>query len=316
MAEFVRLYCHRPGLQTLIQDHGRVGFQAFGVPVSGVMDSTSAHLANWLVGNSPDTPLLEIALSGPSVQLDGRCQMAITGADLSPTIDGLPVAMYQTIDVREGSMLSFGRLRSGCRAYVAIGGEWEVQGWLGSKSAALFLSSELTTDSIISKNSLITIRPGPSIQKRMIAKDLRPVFSGNVRARVLPGPEFEAFSNYAIAYFFSSTFRLSSHSNRMGYRLHPALTDFEPDREIISSGIVPGTIQIANSGQPILLMADAQTTGGYYRIANAITADLDQLAQLKPGDELEFSLVKPEEAHQLLRERAAYWARIFDSPGR
>jgi allophanate hydrolase subunit 2 len=140
---------------------------------------------------------------------------------------------------------------------------------------------------------------GQPVEQRIHPRKLRPEYPTRLRVRVLPGPEFEAFSPYAIGYFFSRGYRLTADSNRMGYRLDATIIDFRPAREVISSGIIPGTIQVTNSGQPIILMADAQTTGGYFRLANVISADMDRLAQLKPGDEVWFSLVHLEEAYEM-----------------
>lgn len=298
--EMTTLHFHKPGLQTLVQDLGRNGYQAFGVPVSGALDRTSAKIANWLVGNALDTPVLEITLLGPSVAITGDCQIALTGADLSARLDGQPAPRYETIAIQGEAVLSFGRAIAGCRAYLAISGEWDLKKWLNSYSAATHQDRAIVPDSRPHKDSLLFVRPRSPVEKRVYPENQRPDFPTSLRVRVLPGPEFEAFSPYAIGFFFSRGYRLTPNSNRMGFRLDAHLIDFRPDREVISSGIVPGTIQVTNAGQPIILMADAQTTGGYYRLANVISADLDRLAQLKPGDEVWFSLVKLEEAYKAM----------------
>ncbi len=303
------LHFKKSGIQTLVQDLGRSGFQAFGVPVNGAMDRSAAKVANWLVGNPLDSPVLEITLMGPQITIAGNCQIALTGADLSPKLNQQAVSRYETINITGSAELSFGKMQEGCRAYLAVGGKWNVKKWLDSYSASTYGGQELTPDSRIQKNSKLIIESRSPIEKRNYPVEKRPVFSQNLRIRVLPGPEFEAFSPYAIGYFFSRGYRLTADSNRMGYRLNANIIDFSPDREVISSGIIPGTIQVTNSGQPIILMADAQTTGGYYRLANVISADMDRLAQLKPGDEVWFSLVNLEEAYQFLkreRERTDY----------
>jgi len=286
----VKLHFRKPGLQTLVQDEGRQGHQAFGVPVSGPLDRASAKAANRLVGNTAGSTLLEITLIGPEIEISGSCYFAITGANMSPKLDGLEVKMNEAIHLTNKGTLSFEKAKYGCRAYMAIGGEWHIKSWLGSKSAATHNGTELTPDSIIAKDSIINITSYSEPPASVVVN--QPVFSNVVRVRVMPGPEFDLFSREAIADFFGSGHTLNTDSNRMGYRLNPAIRGFKPEKEIISSGIVSGTVQVTNSGQPIVLLADAQTTGGYHRIANVIDEDLDKLGQLKPGDEIWFSLAK------------------------
>ncbi len=285
----------KAGLQTTIQDKGRIGYQSYGVPVSGVMDKKAAALANELVENTPETPVLEITLLGPTIKIMGDCQIAITGADLSPKVNQQPILLYKTIQLKDGDTLSFGAVKNGCRAYLAIRGNWQIKKWLDSYSALPYSGDAAMPDSLIQKGTTLQVETIPAIAIKNIPKDAQPNFRKRVRIRVLPGPEFEEFSPYTIAYFFSRGYQLTNDSNRMGYRLDATLIDFKPKREVISSGIMPGTIQITSAGQPVILMMDAQTVGGYYRIANVVSADLDKLAQLKPGDEVWFSLVRLEE---------------------
>ncbi len=306
MAKTTTFHFKKPGLLTQVQDMGRIGYQAFGVPVSGVMDRASAQMANWLVGNPPNNPVLEITLLGPQIGIKGSCQIAITGADLSPQIDGRPVPMFESVGVVSGSVISFGKIKNGCRAYLAVRGDWAVKKWLGSCSASANNGDELTPDSIFQKGSILTIKTKPPIAKKILPADTRPAFSGRCEVRVVEGPEFEMFSAMAIGFFFSRSYKVAPDSNRMGYRLDAKIVDFEPDREIISSATIPGTIQVTNAGQPIILMADAQTTGGYPRLANVISADMDKLAQVKPGDEIRFSLVGLEEAGLAYRNCRKY----------
>lgn len=285
----------KAGIQTLIQDQGRIGYQSYGVPISGVLDKKAAKLANELVGNPTNSPILEMALLGPTIKIVGACQIAITGADLSPKVNKQPIPLYETITIKDGAILTFGGAKTGCRAYLAIRGNWQIDKWLDSYSALPYSGAAATPDSLIQKGTKLQIETTGIIPSKRLPKSAQPNFSNSVRIRVLPGPEFDEFSNYTIAYFFSRGYRLTNDANRMGYRLDANLIDFKPKREVISSGIIPGTIQITSAGQPVILMADAQTVGGYYRIANVISEDLDKLAQLKPGDEVWFSLVRLEE---------------------
>ena len=288
----------KAGIQTLIQDKGRIGYQSYGVPVSGVMDKKAAVLANELVENTPDTPVLEITLLGPTIKIAGNCQIAITGANLSPKINKKPISLYETINLKDGDILSFSGAKTGCRAYIAIRGEWQLDKWLDSYSALPYSGDAATPQSYIQKDTVLAVQTANRIPRKIVPLERRPYFSTTLKVRVLPGPEFETFSNYTIGYFFSKTHQLTKESNRMGYRLDTILSDFKPQKEVISSGIIPGTIQITSAGQPVILMQDAQTVGGYYRIANVITEDLDKLAQLKPGDKVSFSLIRREELIQ------------------
>lgn len=298
----LKVHVKKAGLQSLVQDGGRVGYQAFGVPLSGPMDRFSAKLANLLVQNDAEGPVLEITLMGPVLEFDKDCQIAITGANLSPQLNGHSVVMYQTLSVEKNSTLTFGRPMSGCRSYIGIKGSWLKAELLKSRSS-FFDRDKKHQYNVLNNNSVIVIsNSNLHVQHRFPVGQL-PARENPAVIRVLAGPEFEEFSPYNIGEFFSRTFTLSNDSSRMGYRIEPVIQHFSPSRELISSGIVPGTIQVSNSGQPIILMADAQTSGGYFRIANVITADMPILAQLKPRDQLRFALVTAEEAQDAMEER-------------
>lgn len=291
MGKSIQLHFTRPGLQTTIQDLGRQGYQDVGIPANGAMDKASAKAANWLIGNPENAPLLEITLLGPHIEVEGSGQLAITGADLSATINGESLAMYKTLDVRAGDTIRFGRPVAGCRAYLAIRGDWQIISWLGSFSASAGKAATLTPDSLIQKNQVLEVLSKEFVETRVIGKEKQPDLSNLKNIRVLPGPEFSFISHLSIGDFFSQDFKISNDSNRMGYKLEGTLRYFDNTQEVISSGIVPGTIQITHAGQPIVLMADAQSSGGYTRLTNVITEDLDKLAQMKPGDVVRFKLV-------------------------
>ncbi|MBK8044900.1 MAG: biotin-dependent carboxyltransferase family protein [Haliscomenobacter sp.] len=292
MAEPIFLHFIKPGLQTTVQDGGRPGFQAYGVPVSGALDPESARAANELVGNDPGGPVLEIPLLGPEIRFEGAAQIALTGADLDARLDGAPAPRYATLRVREGQTLAFGKPVHGCRAYLAVGGTWMVRSWLHSASATPFATEALTPDSLLRKGSRLAIQPNAWVEPQAWPEELLPHWSGSPRIQVVPGPEFERFPPLAIAHFFGRPHRIAPQSNRMGYRFQDPLPGIPSPSltEIISSGIVPGTIQITPSGHPILLLADAQTTGGYARIAVAPAFELGRLAQCKPGDGVWFQV--------------------------
>ena len=286
-----RLHFLKSGLQTTIQDLGRQGVQDLGIPINGAMDKASAQLANQLVGNDANSPVLEITLLGPKIQFEGPCQIAITGADLSAEINGNTIPLFRTINIEHGDVLSFGKPLIGCRAYLAINGKWDIQSWLGSFSASATNTAQTTPDSIIVKDQILEIIRGKEQPIIAISESERTSLSIEAPIKVYSGPEFDAFSDIEKQSFFGDSFTIGQDSNRMGYRLKEALSGYSKKEEVISSGVIPGTIQITNSGQPIVLMADAQTTGGYPRIANVSSNDLDRLAQFKPGDKVKFELI-------------------------
>lgn len=291
MKEKVILHFHKAGLHTTIQDKGRYGYQQFGVPVGGAMDQTALQVANTLVGNPPYGPALEITLIGPKVSFQGRALIALAGANLRPQLNGVDIPMYRTIKVRNGDVLSFKGPHSGCRSYLAISGYWRVKSWLGSYSAASVNTTQLTPDSLIKKGDHLIIESTDSKALIKYQKEENKAFSDISIVEVAAAPEFQHFSAYAIASFFSTIFSIHPQSNRMGYRLNEKVAGIQPKRELISSGVLPGTIQITKSGQPIILMRDAQTSGGYHRMVKVLEAQLDLLAQLKPGDQLRFKIV-------------------------
>ncbi len=281
--------CVKPGILSTLQDQGRVGYQKFGVPQGGAMDKRAAKAANWLVGNDSDAPVLEITFAGPTLHLDTHCQIGLTGADISPHLNGIAIPNNETVVAPAGSTLSFGKVRSGCRAYLSIGGKWKVRKWLESVSAPTRNAALTTPDSILMKDDFIKVELHEFIAPRSLPSN--PVWNDIPEIRILPGPEFGSFDNLTIARFFSVQHRISPQSNRMGYRLQARLVDYQPKEELISSPCLPGTIQLTNEGQVIVLMADAQTIGGYPRIGQVIGPDLDLLAQGKPGDTLRFRLI-------------------------
>jgi len=289
MDKLVTLQFQKAGMLTTIQDIGRRGYQAFGVPIGGAMDQSAARIANELVGNSPNHPVLEITLLGPTIHFNQSAQIAITGANLSPTLNKQPVPLYETNTLKANDVLSFGRILSGCRAYLAIGGIWDMPQWLSS-SSAVHPNKEVLPTSIIQKESTIKIQPKPFVNHKVYPIADRPTIPHSSSIPVMPGPEFDQFTNYQIAQFFSQTFTIANNSNRMGYRLEGKPLSIEGNRAMISSGIVPGTVQINNAGLPIVLMRDAQTTGGYPRIVNVLEEGIDQLAQKKPSEQIRFTI--------------------------
>jgi KipI family sensor histidine kinase inhibitor len=286
----------RPGLFTTVQDSGRWGHQSSGVPVSGAMDTVSHRLANALVGNARDAATLEVTLAGPELRFDSDTTVAIAGANLGADRDGTAVPLNVPVRLPKGSTLRFGDRRAGTRAYVAFDGGVVVPPVLGSRAThaltglgglrgrALAAGDRLALGGSVDAPVRRRIDAGPAAE------------SGGVRVRVLRGPQDDFFPEEAFEVLQGRRFSVTPQSDRMGYRLSGARIPRVPDREMISDATIVGAIQVPASGEPILLMADRQTTGGYPQMATVITADLRLAAQLAPGDWIEFRICSRSEA--------------------
>lgn len=275
-------------MQTTIQDLGRIGWQEYGVPESGAMDKKSLRLANFLVSNPEDNPCIEITIIGPEIHFNQPAVIAVTGADLSAKVNGELIPLNEPVPLKEDDILTFGRCKSGCRAYLAVHGTWQVPPWLESRSTVPYAGAHAGLPPILNKGDQIQIHYDRLPDKEFEIQVL-PVHRN--RFRVIPGPEFDHFSPESQNALIQTEYHISGESNRMGYRLEEKLPGALPQNELISSGTVPGTIQVTKSGQIILLMADAQTTGGYPRLGVVVSEDLDSLGQKKPGDPIGFEYV-------------------------
>ncbi len=305
----VRLHVLRPGLFTTVQDLGRFGYQRFGMPVGGAMDRLALRLANRLVGNPDSAAALEITVRGPEMVFDKEAVIALTGADLSPALDGMPLPNWTAIKVSQGSTLTFGDRRSGARAYFALAGGLDVSLSLGSRAThTRSRTGGIAGRSLVKGDELRGGRPGPRAWQgvgRSIPAASRPPYSANPTLRAILGPQAACFVPEAVDVLTSSRYSLSTQSDRMGYRLVGALLIHAGSPDIISDATPCGSIQVPANRQPILLMADCQTTGGYPKIAVVITADLPFAAQLVPEDTVGFALVDPAEAQAALRTQQA-----------
>lgn len=290
----MRIRFRTAGLQTTLQDFGRSGYQHLGVPSGGAMDRFSAAIANRLVGNRDEAPVFEMALMGPSVEFTGDCRISITGADLSPSVNGCSVPMWETLTVKANATLTFGARRSGCRSYLAIAGSVRSPKWLGSVSPAqLGSGGAVPASSVVAGQAFEVATRRLTEPKKVFAVGRRPDLPIAGKTHVLPilrGPEWDWFSPEQHLAFLATEFSIGSASNRMGYRLNSFWNQSMSLPPMISSGVTPGVIQVAASGQPMLLMRDSQTTGGYPRIAVVKYESIDMAGQLSPGDRVGFSL--------------------------
>ncbi len=296
----------RPGLLTTVQDLGRWGSQALGVPVSGAMDSFSHRLANALVGNAAAAATLEVTLLGPELRAERPLIAAVAGAEFTLTVDGRPVPHQAPFAIASGAVLRFGARHRGSRAYLAVAGGVDTPLVLGSRSTHLVSAmGGLDGRALISGDVLPVAAGEPAGLPREGRPLVRTATPSRPRLRVLLGPQDAWFSRPAIETLLREEFRVSTRSNRMGFRLDgPSLAALRQD-EPLSEPVPFGALQVPAGGAPILLMADRQTAGGYPKIATVITADLPLAGQLGPGDVLTFTACTRAEARAALiaRER-------------
>jgi KipI family sensor histidine kinase inhibitor len=293
----------RPGLQTTIQDSGRWGHQHLGVPVSGPMDPVAHRTANALLGNAADAATLEAAILGPELRFEHQARIAIAGGDLNPMLDGAGVPMHSIAQCSAGSTLRFGDRRSGSRVYIAIDGGISVRSVLGSRATHIMSGMGGFAGRSLQAGDRIPLSEGVSSSSSAVPSS-RPRTGVDARLRVMQGPQADYCHPDALDVLQRTHFTISPQSDRMGYRLAGGTLPTRRDAgEMISDATVIGALQVPPSGQPILLMADRQTTGGYPQIAVVITADLSVAAQLAPGDSVRFELCTRSEAIAALREQ-------------
>jgi antagonist of KipI len=290
------------GLLTTVQDLGRWGQQSSGVPVAGPMDPYSHRLANALVGNAGDDATLEVTIAGPELACDDERLAAVAGAEFELTVDGRPVPMHAVIPLRPRARLAFGRRRRGARAYVALGGGIEVPRVLGSRATHLASGLGGHLGRALRAGDCLPLGPRPErphvrASKTIADASLAPDWpGGHARARVLPGSRSGWFAEDALEVLQSSMYTVDLRSDRMGYRLAGPPITRAAGAEMISDATTMGALQIPPSGQPILLMADRQTTGGYPVVATVISADVGIAGQLAPGDAIAFVVCSRAEA--------------------
>lgn len=310
----------RPGLLTTVQDLGRFGYRPAGLPVSGALDARALRVANLLVGNAEDAAGLEITLRGPHLRFEADHLLALTGADLAPTLNGQPAPMHRPVRVRAGAELAFGAARAGGRAYLAVSGSFGLPRVLGSHATYLRAALGGLHGRALEAGDELPA-PGPTTRGHQIQQPLpAPAPAGWVAARWTPGPalrsptpppganlvvravrgpEYEQFAPASQRAFWQESFTITAAADRMGYRLHGPALERLTAAELLSSAVTFGTVQVPAGGQPIVLLADCQTTGGYPRLAQVITFDFPVLAQALPGHRLSFAEVSLAEAQAL-----------------
>lgn len=297
-----------PGPLTLVQDGGRYGYQKFGVPVSGVMDSFSYKVSNILAGNNEGEAVLEFVMLGPNIKFENDCVIAVTGGESSPKLNEKSIPLWKSVKVKAGDELSFGIMNNGCRGYIAFSGGIEVPEVMGSRATYVKGKIGGIEGRALKTGDILKLGPVKSWDFSSVSKELPekyiPSYKNSYEIRVTSGPQEDHFTSSGIKNFYSKKYSVTNKSDRMGMRLEGEKIEHIVGGDIISDGIVSGSIQVPSHGKPIIMMADCQTTGGYAKIANVISSDLNKLAQARPEDQLTFKKIGIEEAHAILKEDA------------
>ncbi|AYB40192.1 biotin-dependent carboxyltransferase family protein [Brevibacillus laterosporus] len=323
----------KPGLLTLIQDQGRFGFRKYGVVTSEAMDPMALRIANMLVGNAEQLATLEMTLTGAELAFEHDSLIAITGADLSFTINGERLPMWRPIFVRSGTVVKGGGCRTGCRAYLAIAGGIEVEQVLGSRSTYARAGMGGYQGRSLQAGDYISVGEPANVTRAFLEKwdnrlakqtslrswtsvdwsvsaDCLATYRRNPQVRISRGTHFSLFTSESQQNLFQSPYKITPQSDRMGYRLQGAMLDLVEPIELLSEAVAFGTIQVPAEGYPIILLADRQTTGGYPRIGQVATVDLPILAQMKPGEEIMFTEIERDESEKLLMEREQFFIEL------
>lgn len=326
------------GPLTTVQDLGRYGYAAQGFQESGACDKYSLKLANLLVGNTFGAAGLEFTLKGGTIRFTAPEVIAVTGADMRPELNGIPAPMFVPLHVKSGDVLTMGMAVSGLRGYLAAAGGIQVPVVMGSRSTNLkcrigglegralrdgdTLQSGTEVSGLHKKGWKDRKRHGTAEAKeqqqklwsddetvRWLSRSSTPYrIMGEaciVMLRTVPGPQTEAFTQEGVRTFERSIYTLTADSNRMACKLSGPEVETVHGSDIISDGIVEGSVQVASDGRPIVMLADHQTTGGYAKIGTVISTDIPALAQLKPGDPVAFKFITPEEGIAACRKEAA-----------
>jgi len=308
-----------PGPLTTVQDLGRYGFGRYGVPPSGALDSFSLRVANLLVGNPETEAGIEITLMGLKARFLADLVVALCGADLQPHLNDKPFEMWRSHIVRKGDTLFLKAPRTGCRAYLAVGGGISLSPVLASKSTNLASRFGGYEGRALRKGDLVFSWASERYFQcagKILAPERRPSYTGDWSFRVLFGPQDQDFPEESRRLFLDSSFTASSQSDRTGIRLSGSALHRKRELgdSIISEGIVPGAIQVPGDGQAIILLVET-ITGGYRKMATVISADLPLLGQVKPGDWVRFQEVSMQEAMTALRERESHIKLIKKNSG-
>ena len=293
------------GPLTTVQDLGRTGHLRYGIPPSGPVDRESFLLANRLVGNADTAAGLECTYMGPRFQVDRACAIAVTGAAAPVTVNGEPASRWTTILLRAGDTVRVGAPRAGVLSYIAFSGGLDVPVVLGSRSTYVRGRLGGLEGRALRQGDALNVLDGPLPVVRSLAPPPSLGTEAETIVRVVLGPQADRFTDEGIRTFLGSAYEMTQQSDRMGARLRGPRIAHTRGHDIISDGIALGSIQVPGDGQPIVLLVDRQSTGGYTKVATVCSFDIGRIGQVKPGRSLRFRAVTVDEAHRLLRESDA-----------
>ncbi|GAA1700038.1 biotin-dependent carboxyltransferase family protein [Microcella alkalica] len=314
-----------PGLRTLVQDAGRDGYYALGLPPSGALDQRSFRIANLLVGNDPGAAVLEFVFVGPAITFERDTHVAVTGATVEIAVDGVPQPLWTRLRVLAGQTLAIGPMSKGSRGYLAVRGGVDVPLQLGSRSTYETIGFGGHEGRPLVAGDRLPMGPSADVLASdtgapSLPEELRPPLSAHVEISVVPGLCHYRFTADSVSLFFSTTFTISHEANRTGYRLTGAPMEFESRAQPFGAGDDPsnvvnlgyplGSIQIPSGTEPICLLRDAVTGGGYVTFGTIVSSDLDRFAQLKTPDTVTFRQVSFEDALAMRRRAQSELTQI------
>ena len=293
------------GLQTTVQDLGRAGWRHMGVPESGGADKFSLKLANFILGKSFNSPVLECTLTGPTLKFSSPYSVTVTGADMNPKVNNKEVEMNQVIEVKSNDVLSMDNCSKGCRSYIAFSEDILSDDFLGSASTYLPAKLGGIEGLPLKEGSVINTKPCKSKTNslREIDFKLGKLFENEWTIRVIKGPEYDVIKKSSREIIFSSILTVSNDSNRIGNRLIGIKVDVLNNNQMVSCPMAPGTIQCPENGLPIILGCDSQTLGGYPRILQIAASDLHLIGQLRPNDSVSFEKISIDQARKELMKQ-------------
>lgn len=301
-----------PGILTTVQDFGRVGVMKNGFTQNGAMDRYSMTVANRLCGNCDIAPVLEMTVLGVTARFTQDTVICVSGADFGTKINDKPIKRNKAYKINKGDILSMGAAKSGMRAYLAVAGGIVGEYVFGSASTNLKFAFGGHFGKKLQSGDVLSIGTGAfplgDIDKWEIPES---EYSKDAQLRVVLGPQNEMFTDEDIRLFLSQEYEVTAQSDRMGIRLSGEPLKSKNGMDIISDGIVFGSVQVPNSGEPIILMADHQTTGGYAKIATVISVDLPRASQLSAGNTVRFKSVTVEEAEQEAKKQKRFFDNLY-----
>ncbi len=304
----------QPGLLSLLMDRGRFGVHNLGLTTGGPLDFVAFDWANHLLGNDPNATCIEIGFGGLQLEAENATSFAITGATTAVTLNGEPIEQWRSYDLAAGDRLELSFATAGTRSYLAVAGGFDIEPMFGSTATVLREKLGGLRGDKLQQDDLLPCGGGPVDRHYRLAEAERPVYGDSARLRVVPGYQYAAFGLAQRWRFFNSEYRVTDRCDRMGFRLEGENVA-SGMVGMLSEGICLGAIQVPADGQPIVLMHDRQTIGGYPKIGSVIPLDLAALAQLGPGASVTFEAVDQSQAHSIHLLQQAAFRRASLSPG-